>query len=170
VAVKFVVTFENAQKTPFISGAKQRSLRGFVNFCVALMSGSYRQTVTMTVRNAAVAATGNVTFTGLPVADETVTVAGTVFTAKASASTNVQFTIGASATATGANLATVLNAHPTVSQYLTASADSGVVTITAKQPGVAGNLVTLAESATNTTVSGANLTGGSESTPFSFTL
>lgn len=82
MAVKFVVTVEGAQKTPFISGAKQRSMRAFINYCVALMSGSYRPGgASMTVRNAGVPATATVTFTGVPTLTNTVTINGQALTA-----------------------------------------------------------------------------------------
>lgn len=46
-------------------------------------------------------------------------------------------------------------------QYIvTASSSAGVVTITAAQPGVQGNCITLAASGTGATASGARLTGG----------
>lgn len=117
-------------------------------------------------------ATGTVTFTGVPTADDTVTIDGIVYTFKASPSAANEVDIGGDADTNGANLAKAINrtgtpgteygadtaAHPTVE----ASNSSGTVTITARDPGTVGNGVTLAESADNTTVSGANLTGGTD--------
>jgi len=104
-------------------------------------------------------ATGNVTFGGLPVADETVTINGEVYTFKAARAAAFEVTIGADAEATADNLLAAINLDGN-GTYNPTDAGVGVVTITAAAPGVAGNAVTLAESATNTTVSGATLTGG----------
>ena len=104
-----------------------------------------------------VKATGTVTFTGLPVADETITVNAIVYTFKASASTATQITIGADATSTASNAASKIEANDSA---VDASSVAGVLTITAANTGTYGNAITLAESAANTTVSGANLSGG----------
>ncbi len=104
-----------------------------------------------------VKATGTVTFTGLPVADETITVNAIVYTFKASASTATEITIGADATGTASNAASKIVANDTA---VDASNVAGVLTITAASTGEYGNAITLAESATNTAVSGATLTGG----------
>lgn len=105
----------------------------------------------------AVKATGTVTFSGLPVANETVTINGQVYVFKASASSALEVTIGADANATGANFATKVNTNSVV---VTAANVAGVVTLTAISGGTGGNAITLAEAATNTAVSGATLTGG----------
>lgn len=107
------------------------------------------------------AATGSITFTGLPLADETVTVNGVAFTAKASGATGAQFNIGADVTETALNFATVLNAsvHASIS-VATYTPALGVVSIAYDTAGTAGNAFTLTEAATNVTLSGATLTGG----------
>jgi hypothetical protein len=105
-----------------------------------------------------VKATGTVTFTGLPVADETITVNAIVYTFKASASTATQITIGADATATASNAASKIEANDAA---VDASNVAGVLTITAAATGEYGNAITLTEAATNTSVSGSGtLTGG----------
>lgn len=82
MAVKFVVEFHGAQKTPFVSGAKGRSLKQLINYLVALMSGSFSPAgASMKVRNAAVAASATVTFSGAASAADTVTVNGQALTA-----------------------------------------------------------------------------------------
>jgi hypothetical protein len=116
-------------------------------------------------------ATGTLTFTGLPVANETFTVGGVTYTFKASVTTTAnQIKIGADATATAANVAAAVNAgvgsgtvygSATVANSLvSASSALGVVTFTSLREGTQGNAVTLTEALTNATVSGAVLTGG----------
>jgi hypothetical protein len=104
-----------------------------------------------------VAATGTITFTGAPVANETITVRGVVYTFKATAATATEITIGGSVTATAANTVSKIVANDTL---LDAANVAGVVTISASNTGEYGNAYTLAKSATNTAVSGATLTGG----------
>jgi len=104
-----------------------------------------------------VAATGTITFTGLPVADETITVRGVVYTFKAAAVSATEITIGGTVTDTAANTVSKIVANDPL---LDAANVAGVVTISASDTGEYGNAYTLAESATNTAVSGATLTGG----------
>lgn len=105
-------------------------------------------------------ATGNVTFGGLPLADETVTINGEVYTFKAAAAAPFEVTIGADAEETADNLLATILADGDTDTYFPTDAGVGVVTITATVPGTDGNSISLAEAATNTTVSGALLTGG----------
>lgn len=104
-----------------------------------------------------VAATGTITFTGAPVANETITVRGIVYTFKAAAATATEITIGGTVTDTAANTVSKIVANDTL---LDAANVAGVVTISASDTGTYGNAYTLAEAATNTAVSAATLTGG----------
>lgn len=104
-----------------------------------------------------VQASGTITLTGLPVADETVTVNGQIFVWKASASTALQVTIGADGPGSAANLNTKINDNST---SVTSSVAAGVITVFALAAGAAGNAVTLTEASSNLTVSGATLSGG----------
>jgi phage tail sheath gpL-like len=156
----FSLRVAGVPSSPLVSGSRVVTVRRLVNLLLQMVTGRYKGGVTVTAKDAPVAATGTVAFTGLPTADETLTVCNTVFTAKASASTSVQFTIGADATAAGANLAAKINAHPTVSQYVTASAATGTVTLTAAVPGVIGNALQLSEALSNATVTA--FSGGTE--------
>ena len=169
MAVKFNVNFSgDADVQPLISGEKRESLLGLSQLAKALASGTDTGDWTLSCRTSAVAATGLITMTGLPVADETVTVCNVVFTAKASAATATEFTIGASADATIVNLVAKLNAHTTVSKYLSAArTSSGEATLTALVPGVVGNALQLSENATNTAVT-AFAAGAETSFSFSF--
>lgn len=121
------------------------------------------------------AATGTITFSGTGAANDTILINGVTFTAKASGATGDQWNVGASATASAAALAAAINASATalVSGHVTASAASGVVTITSKFSNVSGNAVTIAEgvdSGNAMTVSGARLTGGTNGTTATYRL
>jgi len=92
------------------------------------------------------------------VAAHTVTVAGTAFEFVASAPGAGQVLAGASTTTAATALAAAINALPTVN----AVSALGVVTITAQTPGEDGNLITVAKTGNNITVSGATLANGAE--------
>lgn len=117
---------------------------------------------------------GLVTFAGTADADDTVTIGSVTYTFKTSVATTAnEILIGASAAATASNLAAAINngvgsgtlfgsstvVHPTVA----ASATTGVVSLTAKAAGTAGNSIGLSKVGTDISVSGATLTGGSAS-------
>lgn len=104
-----------------------------------------------------VAATGTITFTDAPLPNDTITVRGVVYTFKVLAAAATEITIGANVTATAANTVSVINANDAL---LDALSVAGVVTVGASNTGTYGNSYTLAESASNTTVSGANFSGG----------
>lgn len=108
-------------------------------------------------------ASGTITFTVNPVADDTITINGVVWTFKATASTAYSIAIGADVAATIQNAATKLNAS-TNSKVIQATYTAGAsdLTITYDDFGVVGNSFTLAASVA--TVSGATLTGGVDST------
>lgn len=116
-------------------------------------------------------ATGNVTITSyanlLTTTPDTVTVAGVVFTAQAGAATTgtATFRAATSNDDTATSLALQINEHATTKTLVEATVVGAVVTITAKNPGSAGNAIGLAYADVGTagigaTVSGALLTGG----------
>jgi hypothetical protein len=111
-----------------------------------------------------VLASGTITLSSSAAAD-TVTINGTVFTETSGAPTGNQFQHGATDTITAANLAAAINGSATaiVANNVSASSAGAVVTITSKESGTVGNLMTLAISA-HGSVSGANLTGGTDGT------
>lgn len=100
------------------------------------------------ISTGSVQASGTITFAGL-VATDTITVNGVVFTAVASGATGNQFNVGASDTITATNAAKAINASVTanVIHVVFASAVGPVITVTAVQPGLQGNMNTLAISA-----------------------
>lgn len=113
----------------------------------------------------AVAASGTITFSSF-VADDTVTVGTQTFTAKSSPSGDNQFDVDGGDTAAAAALAAKINAHPSLSRVVTASAASGVITVTSYVKGLIGNQIGIAISA-HGSVSGAKLTSGTNATTLS---
>jgi phage tail sheath gpL-like len=118
----------------------------------------------VTVFTNGVQATGTVTISSM-VATDTVTINGVVFTCVASGATGNQFNVGGSDTVTATNLAAAVNASTSakIVNAVRASSATNVVTITAMPAAAIGNLFTLAISA-HGSVSGANLTGGTDGT------
>lgn len=149
---------------------KRDCINGLIDFLSGSVAGAYSSAIDLYM--GAVQASGTITFTGLPVADETVTIGGIDFTAKASGATGNQFNIGASATLTAAALAAAINASTTagIAGVVTATSALGVVTVTCIIPGRVGNGITLAEALTNATVSGARLASGADGTSLSHSL
>lgn len=108
----------------------------------------------ITVQVGATQATATVTFTGAPTADETLSVANVVLTAKASGATGPEFNIGGSTTITATNLTACINSLPALSGIVTATSELGVVTITSVVPGKVGSAIQLSEALSNTTAAG----------------
>lgn len=140
------------------------SLRNFFN----ALSGSDRDAKLAVQVNSgdAVAASGTITFSSIA-NNDTVTVGTVTFTAKTSgASGATQFNIGGSDTNAGTNFAAAVNAHSTLSPYVSASAASGVTTITSLISGDVGNNIPIAISA-HGSVSAATLASGANATTYS---
>lgn len=112
---------------------------------------------------AAAKASGTVTFAAAASNNDTVTINGVVFTFKTSpdASDKKEVALGANATASAANLTAAINE---VSTYVSASSAAGVVTVTAKEAGAAGNNITLAASA----ATAGTMSGGKDAYPATF--
>ncbi|TPI86355.1 hypothetical protein [Mesorhizobium sp. B2-8-9] len=123
---------------------------------------------------AAKAATGVLTFSGVGTAADTITIGAGTYTLRAAPTTVAnEVKIGASAAETAANLAAAINLgagagtlygsltteHPTV---MAESLGAGIVGITAKTPGTAGNALASTEAGTNTSFGAATLTGGED--------
>lgn len=113
------------------------------------------------VQNGGAKATGTITISTQPVANDTVTVGGVVYTFKASVVAATDVLIGASAAATAQNLRDTLanSTNPIVSQAVYTIA-TNVVTVTYGSFGTNGNTFTLAKSSAGITLSGATLAGG----------
>jgi phage tail sheath gpL-like len=123
------------------------------SYVTALNGGA--KSAYMEVNTGAIRAAGSVTFTGRPTADQTMLVLNTTLTAKDSgANGTTQFNTSASDVAvTATNLAACINANTTLNKQVSATSAAGVVTITAKVPGVVGNGLQLSEGMDNTTAS-----------------
>lgn len=116
------------------------------------------------------AATGTLTFSGVGTAADTITIGTRTYTLVAALTAANQVLIGASVTASAANLVAAINGAAgegttygtgTVSHSsVTATAAVGVVTITAKELGPNGNDIATTESGTGTSFGAATLTGG----------
>lgn len=108
-------------------------------------------------------ATGTMTVATLPADGQTVNIAGSVVTFKSIPVAANDCALGGTVTTTATNLAAFVNASADIAiDKLSATSASGVVTLTNKLEGVAGNSVTIATgtAAAAVTVSGATLTGG----------
>lgn len=105
-----------------------------------------------------VQASGTITITGTPVAEETFDVGAQTFTFKAARAAAGEVTISADNETQAENIVAAITADLAT---VTAENTLGVVTVTAVAAGAAGNALTLTENATGTAVSGAGtLTGG----------
>lgn len=107
-------------------------------------------------------ASGTITLSSF-VAGNTVTINGVVLTSAASPSGQSQFLSTGGDTVVAAAIAACINAHTSLYTVVSATSALGVVTVSMLEPGLIGNLGTLAISA-NGSVSGANLTGGTDGT------
>lgn len=137
------------------------TLGRLANFIRGLAVGGFNWN-SVEVCTGAVQATGTITFTDQPVADETLIVGGITFTGKASGATTDEWditsggTAAADAAGNAASVAALINNHATLGACMTAVQVLGVVTVTIDVPGVIGNAVTIAEGSggmTNCTVS-----------------
>lgn len=116
-------------------------------------------------------ASGTVTLATVAV-DDTVTIGKTTLTAKASPSTEDQFSQAGTNAQDAASLAAKINAHSVLSKLVSATSAGAVVTIKPHQRGSIGNYIALASSdGVTLAVSGAYLaggTGGAESAPVTY--
>lgn len=94
------------------------------------------------------------------VADNTLTIAGVVLTAKASPSGHAQFLRSANNTTQAAAIAACINANTDLNGIVTATSALAVVTVTASLPGPLGNLITTVGTVTTLAAGAATCTGG----------
>jgi len=153
--------------TPYVDVASrpQEGLTKLSNLMAEVAGGNKAASVLVTTGSAApVQASGTATLVYADLAaNDTITIAGITLTCVTGTPTSVQFKKVTDLATTAANLAAAINALATLNIYVSATSSGGVVTITAKQAGVIGNLVTLAASVDTPgaiTVSDAALAGG----------
>lgn len=128
-----------------------------------------------TSSNNPVAASGSFTLTYASIsANDTCIIGKTTLTAKTTAPANEsEFRKETDLATTVANLIAVINAHSVIGKIVTASSSSaGVVTLTAKQPGLIGNEIGLTGSTgiVRSATYLASGSGGSNSVPVSYSL
>ena len=106
-------------------------------------------------------ATATVTVADASLVDDTddLTIGSVTFKWMASPSGESQIDIGGSDAQSATNLAAAINAHSQLAGVVTATAAAAVVTITADYPGIAGELIALAETGNGQTLSAAALGG-----------
>lgn len=154
MAKNFTLVIESDNdEQPFVND-RNKTIQNTINFLTSVASGARLGTVSLDARNSAVKATGTVTLSSGSGAI-TITINGVTAASETWATSDA-----ATATALAADINA--SADALVDGHVTASAASGVVTVTAVVPGKAGNTITLATSGTGSTASGARLTGGSE--------
>lgn len=135
-------------------------------------------TPSVTDRRHGIKASGTITVSGTVAADATVTVNGVTFTAKATPTLGTHFLASATVNSVALSLKNAINSYFSrwtgagsngfATPVIVATVSSGVVTITAKAVGTAGNSYTLAKVGSNLAVSGANLSGGNSTNQIKF--
>jgi phage tail sheath protein FI len=119
---------------------------------------------------AAYKASGKITFASNPVAETTVTIAGTAVTFKTSGATGPQVNIGVDLAATLTALASMLNGSVDAGlSSVDYTATATELQLQAASAGAAGNAITVATTVAGATVSGATLSGGYDAPSVVFT-
>lgn len=154
----FGITYQDAaDKYASDYGEPRRGIENLRDLLAKCQMGAVDSNVLSFVASGSpTAAAGTAAFVQINVAaEDTVTVCGVVFTAKAAPSTraqDAQFANITSDTAVAASFAAAVNAHPKLKQFLLATAAVGTVTLTMLQGGIFGNNMLLAKSSVGVTV------------------
>lgn len=157
IIVQTNALFEQTKLIP-IAGNSSYALRQIWYFFKDLVSGAWNSNVN--VMASGVYATGTATLVSV-IATDTIVIGGVTLTADNSLQDTTHFKVGASDTATAANLVTTIGANTSLTRLVQASSALGVVTIACLVPGTIGNLVTLSSTGGTITV-GSALTGGTD--------
>lgn len=138
-------------------------INGVLTGAVCKWTGEEFQ-ITSNTTGPGAAASGTVTMSANPAANDTLTVNGTAITFVASSPVGNQVVIGANQAITYASLLAFLqqSLDSNIDQATYASTSSTVISVTAKVAGTDGNTFTLAKSSTALAVSGADLSGGAQ--------
>ncbi len=157
------------------TGKPKQATKVLENFFRALGSGVKRGTMQVFCNGTSpVAASGTLTLVSA-IATDAITIGTTTFTATSTPTLSTHWEIdGATDTLDAASLAAAINAHATVSQIVTATSATNVVTITAKQKGLVGNFIPMTSADATITASGTGFlaggTGGIEDAGVTYSL
>ena len=149
----------------FNANNRKGNLQNLINFLEGVRNGS-KGNVTVDARMGETAATATITSTGIATAAETLVVNGVTITATAGTGSPPvpaanEFIVSSTVATQATNIASAINNSSTAGVAdVTATSALGVVTLTCDIPGTIGNAMTLSESVTNVTVSGANFASG----------
>lgn len=129
-----------------------------------MQSESLGRGINVVMWTTGVAASGTGAFTGAATADQTMKIAGVTFTAKASPDENAdQYLVSATIALAAASLARAINNSVLLNGVVSATSNSGTVTITSDIPGLIGNgISTIDVDTSNFTFAADNLTGGTQ--------
>ena len=137
------------------------SLQEVHNLLEALAIGAAKGTVYVQSGSADPAAASGTLTLNTVIATDVFTVGPVTFTGTDTPTTNLHFDTSLATDALiAADMARAVNEHTTASQIVTATSAAAVVTITAKQRGVAGTWIELASVESTITASAAYLAGG----------
>lgn len=164
----FNIMVDGTAKTPgSLNFSSATNLNGVATLITGALTGATctwngsQFVITSNTTGAGVAASGTITLSANPAANDTVTIAGTAVTFVASAPSGNQVLIGLTPSATSANLQALLQASSDTNLVKCVYATAGnVTTVSYASVGTAGNAITLAKSGTNIAISGATLSGG----------
>lgn len=135
------------QKHVFESGKTREQAIELATYFRKLAAGGAVVLDIATSANDPVAAAGTFTLTYASIANsDTVTIGQTTLTCVTGTPTTAQFKKEVDLATTATNFAAAINAHATLSLYMSAVALAGVVTVTMLQKGGFGNLVKFATS------------------------
>ena len=150
--------------------SKMQSKLNLANWFSGMSMGTYPDATEVQLSTGAVKASGTGTFTGAATADQTMTIAGVTFTAKASPDEDdYEYLVSATVALGAASLARAINAAADLVGIVTAESSSGVVTIYAAVPGAIGNQIpTVDVNTSNFTFAQSVLANGSNGTVVTF--
>lgn len=148
-----------ADRFNIASGNTQKAANALARFFEAAAGGSEPCKIVLTVESSTTAvpvpATLDVTITHANVTDgDTLVIGPVTMTYKTSAANESQVTIATTDTTDAAAMVTKINAHSVLSGLVVASNASGVITLTAIDPGNAGRLLVSTNDATAVDVGG----------------
>lgn len=145
---------------------KHTLMRRVLNFIEGASTGTEAQESTTVPRSISIAVSGNAVHASLDltcaavIAGDTVTVNGNELTAVTGAVGVDEFARVADNTITATNLTAAINANALISAHVTATSAANVVTLTAVDSGVAGNVNAVITSGGTITPAGAYFAGG----------